>query len=66
MRPGDLTGPNVDSMKSRLGPQAGRILRGSGECGKVDWTLLSFSIPEWTLAAFLAFAVWGIFLALRD
>ena len=60
-------GPSLDFMLSTFGPvqSLGRILRGSGECGKVDWTLLSFSIPEWTLAAFLAFAVWGIFLAWR-
>jgi disulfide bond formation protein DsbB len=61
-------GPSLDFMLSTFGPvqSLGRILRGSGECGKVDWTLLSFSIPEWTLAAFLAFAIWGIFLVRRD
>jgi protein dithiol:quinone oxidoreductase len=61
-------GPSLDFMLSTFGPvkSLGRILRGSGECGKVDWTLLSFSIPEWTLAAFLALAAWGVFLALRD
>lgn len=61
-------GPSLDFMLSTFGPvnSLGRILRGSGECGKVDWTLLSFSIPEWTLAVFLALTVWGIFLALRD
>ena len=61
-------GPSLDFMLSTFGPvkSLGRILRGSGECGKVDWTLLSFSIPEWTLVAFLALAIWGIFLALRD
>jgi disulfide bond formation protein DsbB len=54
-------------MLSTFGPvkSLGRILRGSGECGKVDWTFLSFSIPEWTLAAFLAFAVWAVYLARR-
>jgi disulfide bond formation protein DsbB len=61
-------GPSLDFMLSTFGPvkSLGRILRGSGECGKIDWTLLSFSIPEWTLAAFLALAIWGVFLALRD
>lgn len=61
-------GPSLDFLLSTFGPvqSLGRILRGSGECGKVDWTFLSFSIPEWTLAAFLAFAVWGILLARRD
>ncbi|HEY6721077.1 MAG TPA: disulfide bond formation protein B [Burkholderiales bacterium] len=61
-------GPGLDYMLSTFGSLGalGRVLRGSGECGVVDWTLLSFSIPEWTLAAFLALAVWAVFLALRD
>jgi disulfide bond formation protein DsbB len=41
-------------------------LRGSGECGAVDWTLLSFSIPEWTLAAFVVLVAWGLFLVMRN
>ncbi|WP_347988305.1 disulfide bond formation protein B [Methylomonas sp. AM2-LC] len=32
------------------------MLTGTGECAKVDWTLLGFSIPEWTLVAFLSLA----------
>jgi len=61
-------GPSLDFMLSTFGPvkSLGRILRGSGECGKVDWTFLSFSIPEWTLAAFLAFAIFAVALAWRD
>jgi len=61
-------GPSLDFMLETFGPvkSLGRILRGSGECGKVDWTFLSFSIPEWTLAAFVVLAVWAAFLALRD
>jgi disulfide bond formation protein DsbB len=61
-------GPSLDFMLSTFGPlkSLGRILRGSGECGNVDWTLLSFSIPEWTLAAFLAFLAWAVYLATRD
>jgi disulfide bond formation protein DsbB len=61
-------GPALDYMLSTFGPfgALGRVLRGSGECGVVDWTLLSFSIPEWTLAAFVALAIWAVFIALRD
>ncbi|HEX9192488.1 MAG TPA: disulfide bond formation protein B [Burkholderiales bacterium] len=61
-------GPGLDYLLSTFGPfeSLRRVLRGSGECGAVDWTLLSFSIPEWTLAAFLAFIVWAAFLATRD
>ena len=32
------------------------MLNGTGECAKVDWTLFSLSIPEWTLIAFLMLA----------
>ena len=62
-----VCGPSLDFMLETFGlvKSLGRILRGSGECGTVDWTLLSFSIPEWTLAAFLAFAVWAAFLSRR-
>ncbi len=40
-----------------------KVLRGSGECAKVDWTLLGFSLPEWTLLMFTGLtvvAVWQI------
>jgi disulfide bond formation protein DsbB len=61
-------GPSLDFLFTTFGPMRAleRILRGSGECGKVDWTLLSLSIPEWTLAAFLVFAAWAAYLARRD
>ena len=29
-----------------------KVLTGSGECGKVDWTLLGLSMPWWVLIAF--------------
>ena len=38
------------------------VLRGSGECAEVQWTFLSLSIPEWTLLAFIAFALFGLWL----
>lgn len=33
------------------------MLSGTGDCAKVEWTLLGFSIPEWTLLAFLSLAM---------
>lgn len=30
-----------------------KVLRGSGECAKVDWVMLGLSLPEWTLAMFV-------------
>ena len=61
-------GPALDYLLSTFGPLESlrRVLRGSGECGVVDWTFLSLSIPEWTLAAFLGFIAWAVFLATRD
>ena len=32
------------------------MLTGTGDCAKVDWTLLGFSMPVWTLLAFLILA----------
>lgn len=34
-----------------------KVLQGSGECAKVDWTFLGFSMPEWTLLCFSLLAV---------
>ena len=42
------------------------MLTGTGECAKVDWTLLTLSIPEWALLAFLSLAIvagWQFFRA---
>jgi len=32
------------------------MLSGTGDCAKVDWTMLGFSMPAWTLLAFLMLA----------
>jgi disulfide bond formation protein DsbB len=32
------------------------ILSTSGECAKIDWTLLGITLPQWTLLLFVAFA----------
>jgi len=60
-------GPGLDFLLSAFGPLEAlrRTLRGSGECGAVEWTFLSLSIPEWTLGAFIALAAWAVFLAAR-
>ncbi len=46
----------IESMPSYLAVFK-KVLQGSGECAKVDWTLLGFSMPEWTLLCFLLLAV---------
>jgi disulfide bond formation protein DsbB len=38
-----------------------QVLAGSGECAEVQWTLLSFSMPEWMLLVFMVMT----FIALR-
>lgn len=38
------------------------VLKGSGECAKVDWTFLGLSIPAWTLIFFCGFALFGAWL----
>ena len=42
-----------------------KLITGSGECAKVDWTFLGFSIAEWSLACFAALVVYALWLALR-
>ena len=33
------------------------MLSGTGDCAKVDWTMLGFSMPAWTLLAFIMLAM---------
>lgn len=42
-----------------------KVLTGSGECAKVDWTFLGLSMPAWTLACFVLLAGWAAFAAFR-
>ena len=37
-----------------------KVLTGSGECGKVDWTLLGLSMPWWVLIALVVLGTWGL------
>ncbi len=60
-------GPGFDFLMDTFGPfdAVKRILRGSGECGAVDWTLLGLSIPEWALIAFTVLGIYALALGLR-
>ncbi|PTQ88933.1 disulfide bond formation protein B [Agitococcus lubricus] len=42
-----------------------KVFKGSGECAKVDWTLLGLSLPEWTLALFIGLAVVSVWQIVR-
>ncbi|TKR33965.1 disulfide bond formation protein B [Luteimonas gilva] len=42
-----------------------KVLTGSGECAKVDWTFLGLSMPAWSLTWFVLLAVWALWMAFR-
>jgi protein dithiol:quinone oxidoreductase len=37
-----------------------KVLTGSGECGRVDWTLLGLSMPYWVLFSLIALGAWAL------
>lgn len=41
------------------------IFNGSGECAKIDWTLLGLTIPQLSLIAFIGMAVYAVILAAK-
>lgn len=52
-------GPGLDFMLEMYAPfeVLARVLRGTGDCAKVDWTLLGFSMAEWSLVCFASLLV---------
>lgn len=36
------------------------ILKGDGNCAKIDWLFLGQSLPFWTMVAFIGFTLWAI------
>src|SRR5258706_10485811 len=42
-----------------------KLVAGSGECAKVDWTFLGLSIAEWSLGWFVVLALYAAWLAFR-
>ena len=43
-----------------------KVLTGSGECAKVDWTFLGLSMPAWSLVWFVLLAGWAAYAAFRS
>jgi disulfide bond formation protein DsbB len=41
------------------------VLRGSGECAKVDWTWLGLSMPGWTLICFVLLGIGALVAGFR-
>lgn len=60
-------GPGLDYMLETfpLRDTLGMVLRGSGECAEVGWTLLGFSIAEWMLAVFAGYLLYALALGSR-
>jgi disulfide bond formation protein DsbB len=51
-------GPGLEYMLEvyPLGETLAKILKGTGDCAEVDWTLLGLSIAEWALISFILLA----------
>ena len=60
-------GPGLDYMRELmpLTSVIRKVLTGSGECARVDWTLFGLSMAEWGLVWFVVLALWAAWLALR-
>jgi protein dithiol:quinone oxidoreductase len=43
-----------------------KVLTGSGECAKVDWTFLGLSMPAWSLVWFVLLAGWAAYTAIKS
>ena len=43
-----------------------KLISGTGECAVVDWTFVGLSIAEWSLAWFVALALYAAWLAWRS
>lgn len=57
-------GPGLDYMLDAfpLNQTLRMVLKGSGECAKVNWRFLGFSIAEWSLLIFVLLALYSLFL----
>lgn len=42
-----------------------KVMTGSGECAKIDWTFLGLSMPAWSLAWLVVLTLWAVYAAFR-
>ncbi len=61
-------GPDLEFMLENfpLSQTLKKLVAGTGECAVVDWTFLGLSIAEWSLAWFVALALYAAWLAVRS
>jgi disulfide bond formation protein DsbB len=59
-------GASLDYMMDVLPPGEVlmKVLKGSGECSKLDWSFLGLSMPAWVLIALVALGAWGLWVNL--
>lgn len=59
-------GPTLDYLMGLMPLQevVTTVLKGDGNCAKIDWTLLGLSLPGWTLVFFIGLALWALALPL--
>jgi len=43
----------------------GKVLRGSGECAKIDWRFMGLTMPAWVMIAAVALLAYGLWANLR-
>jgi disulfide bond formation protein DsbB len=59
-------GPTLDYLMDMLPLRevVEMVIRGDGNCAKIDWTFLGQSLPAWTFVAFAGFMLWAILIPL--
>lgn len=60
-------GAPFEFMRQMMGPLelVQKVMTGSGECAKVDWTFLGLSMPAWSLLWLIVLAGWAGYAAFR-
>lgn len=43
----------------------GKVLRGSGECARIDWVFMGITLPGWTLVVFAGLAILAVWQLVR-
>ncbi|MEE7566645.1 disulfide bond formation protein B, partial [Xanthomonas sp. Kuri4-3] len=60
-------GPPLSFLSETMGPfeVLRTVLTGTADCGNIDWRFLGLSMPMWSLACFVALAVWALYAGFR-
>jgi len=61
-------GPDIFFMMKNfpLGDLLSKLVEGTGDCAKVDWSFLGLSIAGWSLVWFVALAAYALWLGIRS